>query len=373
MTGGPGWGDPQPPGGPNPSDGRQQPPPPGWGQPQPPPSGGNQPPSHPGGNQPPSPGGNQPPSPDWNQSPPSGWNQPPSGWGQPQPAGGAGQWGPLPQAEKPGIIPLRPLAVGEILDGAFAALRRSPAVMIGLTFGVTTATQIVAAALTAIGQRGSTGLALSLSIVDIIINFVVIVALTGVLSVAVSELTMGSSIQIGEVLRRVRPRLPGLAGLSVVVALLTLIGLIGLVIGGIFVAVALVLATPAFVLEGGTIRTAMRRSWTLVRGAWWRTFGILLLTSIVVAVLLFVLAFIFGLAFTAASDALTDPVSGDFTGPGLALNAIMSIIIDTVIMPVMASVVVLLYVDRRIRLEGLDMTLAQAARERRAATGQGYQ
>ncbi|KLL12097.1 MULTISPECIES: glycerophosphoryl diester phosphodiesterase membrane domain-containing protein [Protofrankia] len=349
MTGGAGWGNPQPPGGPNPADGRQQPPPPGWGQPQPPPS-------------------------DWNQpSPHPGWNQSPPGWGQPQPAGGPGRWGPPPRAEKPGIIPLRPLAAGEILDGAFAALRRSPAVMIGLTLGVTTATQIIAVTLTAIGQNASTGVALSLGIVNAIISFVVGIALTGALSVAVSELTLGSSIQIGEVLRRIRPRLPGLAGLSIVVTLLTLIGIVGLVVGGVFVAVALALSTPAFVLEGGTIRTAMRRSWTLVRGAWWRTFGILLLTGIVVAVLLFVLAFVFGLAFAAASDSLTDPVSGDFTGPGLALNAIMSIVIDTVAMPIMASVIVLLYVDRRIRLEGLDMTLAQAARERRAATGQGPQ
>ncbi|WP_131765655.1 proline-rich domain-containing protein [Candidatus Protofrankia californiensis] len=353
MTGGPGWSGPQPPGGPNPADGQQQPPPPpGWGQPQPP-SGWNQ----------------QPPPSGWNQPP--GWNPPPSGWGQPQ-AGGPSQWGPLPQAEKPGIIPLRPLAVGEILDGAFSALRRSPGATIGLTLGATTVAQIITIILTAIGQRGSSGVAVLCGVVNVIINFVVAIALTGALSVAVSELTLGSKVKIGEVLQRVRPRLAGLAGLSIVVTLLTLLGLIGLLIGAVFVAVALVLSTPAFVLEGGTINTAMRRSWTLVRGAWWRTFGILLLTGIIVTVVVSVLTVVIGVAFAAGGDSMTDPVTGDLTGTGLVFTAIVDIIISIAIMPIMAGVVVLLYIDRRIRLEGLDMTLAQAARDRRAATNQGY-
>ena len=33
-------------------------------------------------------------------------------------------WGPRPGYGKPGVIPLRPLAVGEILDGAIATMRR---------------------------------------------------------------------------------------------------------------------------------------------------------------------------------------------------------------------------------------------------------
>ncbi|SBW20251.1 putative membrane protein [Candidatus Protofrankia californiensis] len=137
-------------------------------------------------------------------------------------------------------------------------------------------------------------------------------------------------------------------------------------------AVALVLSTPAFVLEGGTINTALRRSWILVRCAWWRTFGILLLTGIIVTVVVSVLTIVIGVAFAAGGDSMTVPVTGDLTGTNLAVTAVVNIIIITAIMPIMAGVVVLLYIDRRIRLEGLDMTLAQAARDRRAATNQGY-
>src|SRR4051812_28812359 len=85
----------------------------------------------------------EPPS--W--SPPSGWapEQPPpsyppphqpagpqaSGWQQ-QPGWGPGPGGPSafppapPPPPKPGIIALRPLGVGEILDGAISALRTYP-------------------------------------------------------------------------------------------------------------------------------------------------------------------------------------------------------------------------------------------------------
>ena len=37
-----------------------------------------------------------------------------------------------PQALQPGIIPLRPLGMGEIYDGAFRAVRANPRVMFGL-------------------------------------------------------------------------------------------------------------------------------------------------------------------------------------------------------------------------------------------------
>ena len=38
-------------------------------------------------------------------------------------------------APKPGIVPLRPLGVGEILDGAFTSMRRYPKATLGLSDG----------------------------------------------------------------------------------------------------------------------------------------------------------------------------------------------------------------------------------------------
>ncbi len=344
MTEGPGWNQPQQ-GSPNPADGQRQPPP-GWGQPQ----------------APPPPGWGQPQAP-----PPPGWGQqqPPPGWGQQQPGGG-GQWGPQVQAEKPGIIPLRPLALGEILDGAFTAVRQNPGATIGLTVAATTVVQIVSTILTAIGQRSSSGTEIFFGLVGTGLELVVRIALAGALSIVVSEATLGSRMNSGEVLQRIRPRLGGLIGLSIAVTLLTILGIIGLLVGAVFVAVALALSTPAYVLEGGTIGTAMRRSWALVRGAWWRTFGILLLTGIIALVLGIVLGVVLGVIRNSSS--MTDPYSGDLTALGLFVNAVLSIVVNTVTAPIIAGVVALVYIDRRIRLEGLDVTLAQTARDRAAAS-----
>ncbi|WP_322755127.1 hypothetical protein [Frankia sp. Cas3] len=362
MTDGPGWGQPQQHGGPDPAQG-QPPPPPGWGQPQPPPGWNQQPPPPPGWGQP---------------QPPPGWGQPqpPPGWNQQQP-GGPGQWGPgqpgpWQQAEKPGIIPLRPLAVGEILDGAFSALRQNPGATIGLTVAATTVVQIISTLLTAWSQRTSTNAEIFATIITAVLYGVLAIVLAGMLSAVISDATLGSKMSAGEALRRIQPRLGGLIGLSIAVGALTLLGLIGLIIGALFVTVALAMSTPAFILEGGSVGTAMRRSWTLVRGAWWRTFGIILLTYVMVTVLTAILLIPLAVIITAGGGSLTDPYSGALTTLGLLVTAVMNIAVRAVTTPITAGVIVLLYIDRRIRLEGLDVTLAQAARDR-ATSGRGYQ
>ena len=43
-------------------------------------------------------------------------------------------------APKPGVIPLRPLGVGEILDGAISYIRANPGVTLGLSAVVITLT-----------------------------------------------------------------------------------------------------------------------------------------------------------------------------------------------------------------------------------------
>jgi hypothetical protein len=92
----------------------------------PPPTG--QPPA--GGDDPPEPGSGQPgdPRPTFEPLPPPpapapGWapgGQPPPGWGQPPPARQPA-WGaaPPPGGQRRGPLPLRPLTLGDILDGAF--------------------------------------------------------------------------------------------------------------------------------------------------------------------------------------------------------------------------------------------------------------
>src|SRR4249920_1813951 len=80
--------------------------------------------------------------------PGTGYGQP--GYGQAGPgrpgadyAAPPGGWAPPPQAPKPGVIPLRPIAVGEILDGALTSIRRNPKATLGIAAVVLTISGVI--------------------------------------------------------------------------------------------------------------------------------------------------------------------------------------------------------------------------------------
>jgi hypothetical protein len=123
------------------------------------------------------------------------------------------------------------------------------------------------------------------------------------------------------------------------------------------------LSTPAYVLEGGTVGDALRRSRVLVKGAWWRTFGILLLAWVVVGFLTLVF-FLTSVFVLATSPDTFGEVGGNLTVTGHVVSALGSLLATTIATPVLSGATVLLYVDRRIRREGLDVILAETARAR---------
>lgn len=129
--------------------------------------------------------------------------------------------------------------------------------------------------------------------------------------------------------------------------------------------VSLALAAPALMLERQGIIAALRRSAKLVRGAWWRTFGILALTYLIV----FLLSFLVSIPFSAIA-VIADGVSlseffesggPSFGWPFLIVTGIGEVIVSTLLYPFVAGVMALLYVDQRIRREALDLDLARAA------------
>ncbi len=140
-----------------------------------------------------------------------------------------------------------------------------------------------------------------------------------------------------------------------------------LVLGLLWVMVRSSIALPALMLE----RTGPMASWQRVRalvgglwtGPFWRTLGILLLAAIIVGIaqglLTFPAALVSGAIGAANPD---DPLAvAGYTPPQVLISAIASIIASAVIYPFQAGVGTLLYVDHRMRREGLDVELARAA------------
>ncbi len=109
----------------------------------------------------------------------------------------------------------------------------------------------------------------------------------------------------------------------------------------------------------------MSRSAKLVRGSWWRVFGIQLLATIIANILasIIVIPFTF-LAAALSGDGISGFLNGTTSDLGwtfLIVSGIGSVIGSMLTFPITAGVTVLLYIDQRIRREALDLDLARAA------------
>ena len=328
----------------------------------------------------------------------SGYGQP--GYGQPGPGG----WNTAPA---PGSIPLRPLALGDILNGAVASARRNPVATFGLTAILVTISGVITTAIslavrshiTVAVQPGQTvtpadvthffAAFVPLFSVTLVLAFLIENVLTGMLTAVIGRGVLGRKISIGEAWQvgRIGPVLGAAvllivipigvaAPLAVIVVLLAvahlgpvaaLVGVLGgiaLVVFEILLAVRLSLTVPAVVLEKLGPWTAVKRSWRLTNGSFWRLFGILLLTGLIV----FIAALVVQIPFTLIANAAGGGGSGTFgTTAGSAgvtaviISAIGGIVSATITRPISAGVTVLLYVDLRMRREGLDLVLRNAA------------
>ena len=343
------------------------------------------------------------------QQPPAapGWGPPP-GTGPQQPWGQQPQWAP-PPPPKPGIIPLRPLGVGEILDGAISSIREQPKIMLGLSALVAVVTQLLTVPLTWLLLRDTgdvafgfdepsstdeeiafTASAFSATGIQVVVTLVAALLLTGILTVVVSRAVLGERVGAGAAWEKARPRLPALLGVTALVILAEL-GVLVLAVGpgvllaalsaptpavvaaflvgvpvalaaGVYLYVSFALAPAAIVLERRRVVASLRRSRELVQGAWWRTFGILLLVNVIAQFLAGILAVPFTVAALAATFVTGDGGSlNPYEILPLLITSVGTILASAVTWPFTAVATALLYVDRRIRREALDLELARAA------------
>lgn len=385
-----------------------QPPPPGWVPPSPPPP-GSPPPTQPG----PTPGWGTPP-------PPAGTAATDPGWGQFNPGGPPRQPGGYPPgypapypiqpalaAHKPGAIPLRPLVLGDIFDGAFRIIRYNPKATVGAAVLVS-AVAMVLPVVTALvsgstgalridpnspgltdGQVASLVATFGSLVLGVQLQSVGLLFVSGMIAHVASAAAVGRKLTIGEAWAAThgkRWRLFGMAvllGVAVLAALVLVAGvlLIGIfafdapiaatvvvgVVLGLMVLVGYVLfwvrvralAVPTLMLEPVGVFGALGRAVRLTRQQFWRLFGILLLVALVVGFA----GSIVRMPFSLAGNLFLTASSG--TGYGVTvyvlLTAAGTVLSSAVLQPFQAAVNALLYVDQRIRKEAYDVELLSRA------------
>ncbi|MER6472039.1 proline-rich domain-containing protein [Streptomyces collinus] len=401
--------------GPGPKWSSEQPPAGQWSAPTGPPSPGQAPPPPPpgpgwGGAQPGGPGGygggahGGPPGGHSGYGTPGG----PGAWG-----GWNGGWGGPPPAAKPGVIPLRPLGVGEILDGAVSTMRTYWRTVLGISLTVAVLTQLGVLLLQGFVLKNSETTATlnnpdaspdemlrvvgSLAVGSgavLVISVVAGIIATALLTTVTSRAVLGKPVSAGEAWRDARHQVPKLFGLLFLLGLISfgvmlagaLPGIVCAIAGGgkgatvalfalgllaalvvlVWLTVRFSLSSPALMLERQGIVKSIGRSAKLVRGSWWRVLGIQLLAAIIANIVSSLVVIPFTLIAGAAggegmvgifSTATSETPSWTF----LILSAIGSVIGSMLTLPINAGVTVLLYIDQRIRREALDLELARAA------------
>lgn len=324
---------------------------------------------------------------------------------------------------KPGIIPLRPLSIGDIYQGAFAAIKTNARTMFGFTTALLGVAIVISIGInyliinlvlpsyintnspyasvfgsvfTTFSQLGGT-----------LLQNLATVLLSGLIVVAVSRSVLGRVASSKEVWERTKSKFLPLIGLNIITSIISgLMMIIGIVVFFVLLAsvastaktdreflqdlgVSLVgllilmvisalvssylyikfsVAPPAMVLENLGVFASIGRSWSLTRGNFWRLFGINILTTIITSMVagIFVgIADALGAIFIVVGSSSPEDMLASLNTTYI-LIMVMSTIAQLLILPFTSSVNALLYIDLRMRKEGLDVELRNAVAEQQA-------
>jgi hypothetical protein len=266
---------------------------------------------------------------------------------------------------------LRPLRVGEILDVAIKIYLRNARTLFKISLLVVAPVQVLGMVILAstvpdpaflrsgfdAPQPGSQ-IAVSTTelwswiigtIVVTLLAYVASILATGACFKAVSDAYLGEQSDWRTSLRFARSRLRSLLWVTTLGTILAALALVALIVPGVWLWVSWSVAVPVLMTEGIKGREALRRSFRLVKGLWWRTFGVILLSTLVAAVLSGILSSVFiGLSFTDVSDSALGSI---------LLDGLSRLVSGVLVTPFQAACIAVIYFDLRVRKEGFDLQL----------------
>ena len=321
-------------------------------------------------------------------------------------------WTPAPRKS---AIPLHPMTFGMILGRSFSALRHNPKVLFGFAvavqFAITAIAVVVivlvagfaAARIASVPPgspdqgpivAGTIALSILLGVVLTLASVAFTSIVQGLVAADVSFAALGRRATLRTLWSRVRPafwRLFAYALLQGLAALLWMLavggaaiaimagggfadGSIGIAVGlvvllvlasiplAVWLTTKLLVVPAALVLEQATIGGALVRSWRLIRGRFWPALGVM-----------FLIGAIMGLAAQVVSvpGSILSGVIGGVMAPtgstdesqviGLialtVLPQILVLAVQAITLVVQGTGATLIYLDSRMRYEGLDQTL----------------
>ena len=260
---------------------------------------------------------------------------------------------------------LRPLSLGEILDVSIKICLANWRTLIKAVLIVVVPVQIISTILTAdytvstFDFRASSGQTPKETLEEIN-QYLGGLAISGILQVcavglataacfrAIAQAYLGESADWRSSLSFALKHVPSLLLLT----LLYILGIVGgtllFILPGIWLYIAWAFALPVLLVEGARGRSALGRSFELVKGRWWRTFGVLVVGFILASIISALVqgVFLIGILFGDDNDAVV-----------LVLSAIAGIVGLAITTPFQAALLTVVYFDLRVRKEGFDLEL----------------
>lgn len=312
-------------------------------------------------------------------------------------------------ASRPGIVPLHPYGFGTILGRSFVALRHNPKVLLGFALVVQAVAYIVVTAAIAgvaiasfsrldtvpYGSddydaiiAGSIALTAIAALVLGILSGVLGVVVQGIVVAEVAHAVVAEKPSLRAVWARVRPvfwRLVGYSALTVgavvllvgvlagIVALLVIAATwVGALVGVLFFLAViplylwltpkLFLVPSVIILERAPVFRAIARSWQLTRGRFWSTLGVVVIISVVFGVVAQIISLPLSL-FGGFVPSIIAPTGESGAGALVGLIVVQVVgqfgilLVQCIALVVQSTSAVLVYVDARMRVEGLDHDL----------------
>jgi hypothetical protein len=239
---------------------------------------------------------------------------------------------------------LRPLTIGEILDGAFTLYRRHFIVLVG-----TQAVILAPAALLGFFQP---------VLANALWNFVLAHVAFGAAIWQMSTAALGEKPDLVDGLRVGIRRYFPMLGVTIAYGFLILVGALGAIIGAFFMMVFLFAVHPVTIIENNA-RTAIQRSFALAKGSKGKIFVVTVVAGIIAFLPQFALGFAAGLISTVGSgpDGEVALLSEEHNPVFFCLQ----VLVQCLTFPFSVGSVTLLYYDQRVRKEGLDVEMSASA------------
>lgn len=298
---------------------------------------------------------------------------------------------------------------GEILDGSFQTVRRNPQAMFGAAL-LGQSLSILAGALLGIlglaslqeesmpawmtGRNESELVGMMLGIIAgglllLLLSVFLSAVLQGVMVVPVARALLNRRTTFRQMWTLAKGRVGALIGLSALllvgylgaIALLLILAIllaetmggvsaaisvplfIGLIVAMVWVYIRFLVAPAAIVIEELGVLGGLSRSWQLTRNNWWRILGISLVISLLIGIITQIVTT--PLTLLSGGTGFLTPHAGEeeiaATGLGLVVaSIIVSGLVGAVGYAFQTSVMALLYLDLRMRKDGLDLVLIRS-------------